>query len=219
MITMARNTIDFPALKRELDTMSLAQLRAAVKRASKLADERRTPAALDYFRAAQTRLGEHETNVTSEGAPGSMHAALQSVGARLATPYAWFTQSSDGHVIVFTWRNREREHSWQLIDGVPTMDPQRHGASLEWRNKPAYSALLNAFDRMAPLHGDVVYTALSDDANVGKVGVTTKQTPGKNVLVINSDGTPTRFHVEFDMQRRWHRMTRVAGEDGNPLEQ
>jgi hypothetical protein len=83
---------------------------------------------------------------------------------------------------------------------------------MEWRSRGHYTALLNAFDDQASLHGDRVYATLSTDIGTKERA---KQQPGSNVVIKNVDGSPALFRVEFDKQARWHRLSLISGQDAD----
>lgn len=146
-----------------------------------------------------------------------MLEAIQSIDGLPGTPFAWFSNTRDGRVIVHTWRRREREHDpwvWRKsADGawVSGGDP---GAAMrpEWAASGLYTQLLNAFDDQAAPHSDRVYATLSTD--IGDES-RAKQKPGSKTVIRNSDGSPAVFRVEFDKQRRWHRLTLLPGQDAD----
>jgi len=145
---------------------------------------------------------------------GSMLEALSVVGG-VAAPYAWFSLGSDGRVILHTWRSPEdnRMDGWRIENGRWTLDSRWSGPDAPWKSLPQYTALLRALDAQASLHGDVVYAALSTDISSG-IGPA-KRKPGSNLLLVNSDGTPARFRVIFDVEKRWHRLEMLGGQDCN----
>jgi hypothetical protein len=146
--------------------------------------------------------------------PGSMLEALASVGG-VAAPYAWYSLTTDGRVVLHTWRDPEggRMDGWHLDNGRWTLDTRRSGSDAPWRSLPQYTAMLSALDAQASLHGDIVYAALSTDMSNG-IGPAKRQ-PGSNVLLVNSDGSRARFKVQFDLGGRWHRLELLAGQDCN----
>jgi hypothetical protein len=220
---MSKTTIDYSARRAALCEMTLSRLQREKTWARRNADERGTPAAIDYLGLVSSKV-EAMLRTGAAAKPrkpavaGSMAAAIQSVGARPAKPYAWFTTTEDDYLILFTWRRNQRAISWQHDeDGIPVLDPVATEHDQSWRATPHYSQLLNAINDLGAMHGFEVFTALSTDEMQG-VG-RAKQTPGLNKLVMNSDGTPTRFKVEFSLQGRWHKMRRCPGQDGDPTEQ
>ena len=166
---------------------------------------------------ARLRLRKLSTRKVQGSTAGSMLEAVQCIDGLPATPYAWFSNTKDGRVIVHTWRRREREYDpwvWQKnADGhwVSGVEP---GAAMqpEWVSSGLYTQLLNAFDDQAALHRDRVYATLSTD--IGDES-RAKQKPGSNTVIMNSDGSPALFRIEFDKQRRWHRLTLLPGQDAD----
>ena len=175
---------------------------------AKIADDYGKSELAQHFNAS-LRLRKLSGRKAKGAAPGSMLEAIQCIDGLPATPYAWFSNTKDGRVIVHTWRRREREYDpwvWRKnADGVwvSGVDP---GAAMqpEWASSGLYTQLLNAFDDQAALHGDRVYATLSTD--IGDES-RAKQKPGSNTVIRNSDGSPAVFRVEFDKQKRWHRLT------------
>jgi len=139
---------------------------------------------------------------------GSMAEALAPLGGK-AAPFAWYSLGSDGRVILHTWRRPM--DGWRLEAGRWTLDSKWGGPDAPWRSLRGYTALLAALDAQASLHGDVVFAALSTDMS-GGVGPA-KRKPGSSVLLVNSDGSPARFKVAFDLEQRWHRIELLDGQD------
>ena len=144
--------------------------------------------------------------------PGSMLEALQAVGG-VSAPYAWYSRTSSGQLVLHTWRNPEpgRMDGWHQADGVWTLDSRLSPPDAAWKSLPQYTALLNALDAQAAEHGDVVLAAISTDLTGGTGPA--KRAPGSNALLVNADGTPARFTVEFDPRARWHCVRLAPGQD------
>ncbi len=148
-----------------------------------------------------------------------MLEATQCVDGLPAAPYAWFSNTRDGRVIVQTWRNKVRPGQdlwqWKRDDSGQWINDPSLGGTLgaEWRKAAHYTALLNAFDDQSTLHGGLVYATLSTD--VGAVSGPAKMKAGENVLIKNRDGTPALFRVAFDKQLRWHRLTSCELQDAD----
>ena len=72
--------------------------------------------------------------------------------------------------------------------------------------------MLNEWDHEATesLHGDRVFATLLTDIGDERRA---KQKPWSNTVIKNTDGSPAEFRVECDMQRRWHRLTLIGGQD------
>jgi hypothetical protein len=194
-----------------VDGLSSTQLAALAK----IADDYGKSELAQHFNAS-LRLRKLSRRKVQEAASGSMLEAVQCIDGLRATPYAWFSNTRDGRVIVHTWRRRARERdpwAWRRDGGVwtsgvapgDTMQP-------EWASSGLYTQLLNAFDDQAVLHGDRVYATLSTD--VGDEA-RARQKPGSNTVIKNSDGSPAVFRVEFDTQRRWHRLTLLPDQDAD----
>lgn len=190
-----------------IDELTVVQLRALAKIAE---DYGKSEFSLTFLDELQSRQALKRTSrvITK----GSMAEALAPLGGK-AAPFAWYSLGSDGRVILHTWRRPEpgRMDGWRLEAGRWTLDSKWGGPDAPWRSLPGYTALLRALDAQVSLHGDVVFAALSTDMS-GGVGPA-KRKPGSNVLLVNSDGSPARFKVAFDLEQRWHRVELLDGQD------
>ena len=193
--------------------LSKSQLSALVK----IAEDYGKPDLAKQF-AGELSLKKIDTRAKKPFTPGSMLEAIQRIDGQPANSFAWYSHTGDGRVIVHTRRSRgfddDDPFAWRKNENGIWMSGAPPGKVIEadWRSSGHYTQLLNAFDNQGALHGDRVYATLSTDIGTKDRA---KQKPGSNTVIKNKDGSPSEFAVEFDKERRWHRLTLVAGQDAD----